>query len=162
MVKGFQSPITIKEAMDKIDENKFVLPGIQRRFVWQLEQIELLFDSLMREYPMNSLMLWEITDSKIKNEYNYYSFLRKYQERFGVENELINKTASDADFFAVIDGQQRLNSLYIGLKGSYTVKKPHRKWINKSDHFDENFCTWIYLQNLKGSQILIGHLILDF
>ena len=139
MVKGFQSPITIKEAMDKIDENKFVLPGIQRRFVWQLEQIELLFDSLMRGYPMNSLMLWEITDPKIKNEYNYYSFLRKYQERFGVENELINKTASDADFFAVIDGQQRLNSLYIGLKGSYTVKKTHRKWINKSDHFDEKF-----------------------
>lgn len=139
MVKGFQSPITIKEAMDKIDENKFVLPGIQRRFVWQLEQIELLFDSLMRGYPMNSLMLWEITDPKIKNEYNYYSFLRKYQERFGVENELINKTASDADFFAVIDGQQRLNSLYIGLKGSYTVKKTHRKWINKSDYFDEKF-----------------------
>lgn len=139
MVKGFQSPITIKEAMDKIDENKFVLPGIQRRFVWQLEQIELLFDSLMRGYPMNSLMLWEITDPKIKNEYNYYSFLRKYQERFGVENELINKTASDTDFFAVIDGQQRLNSLYIGLKGSYTVKKTHRKWINKSDYFDEKF-----------------------
>lgn len=139
MVKGFQSPITIKEAMDKIDENKFVLPGIQRRFVWQIEQIELLFDSIMRGYPMNSLMLWEITDPKIKNEYNYYSFLRKYQERFGVENELINKMASDADFFAVIDGQQRLNSLYIGLKGSYTVKKTHRKWINKSDHFDEKF-----------------------
>lgn len=34
MVKGFQSPITIKEAIDKIDENKFVLLGIQRRFVW--------------------------------------------------------------------------------------------------------------------------------
>ncbi|WP_174850548.1 DUF262 domain-containing protein [Streptococcus suis] len=139
MVKGFQSAITIKEAMDKIDENKFVLPGIQRRFVWQPEQIELLFDSLMRGYPMNSLMLWEITDPKIKYEYNYYSFLRKYQQRFAVENELIQKTASDSDFFAVIDGQQRLNSLYIGLKGSYTVKKPHRQWINKSDHFDEKF-----------------------
>ena len=81
MVKGFQSAITIKEAMDKIDENKFVLPGIQRRFVWQPEQIELLFDSIMRDYPMNSLMLWEITDPKIKNEYNYYSFLRKYKQR---------------------------------------------------------------------------------
>lgn len=139
MVKGFQSPITIKEAIDKIDENKFVLPGIQRRFVWQPEQIELLFDSIMRDYPMNSLMLWEITDPKIKNEYNYYSFLRKYKQRFAVENALINKTASDSDFFAVIDGQQRLNSLYIGLKGSYTVKKSHKQWIDKSDHFDEKF-----------------------
>lgn len=34
MKKGFQTPITIKEAIDKIDENKYVLPGIQRRFVW--------------------------------------------------------------------------------------------------------------------------------
>ncbi|MGT2749589.1 DUF262 domain-containing protein [Streptococcus orisasini] len=139
MVKGFQSPITIKDAIDKIDENKYVLPGIQRRFVWQPKQIELLFDSIMRDYPINSLMLWEITDPKIKNDYNYYSFLRKYKQRFAVENELINKTAADSDFYAVIDGQQRINSLYLGLKGSYTVKKLHRQWIDKSDNFDEKF-----------------------
>ena len=129
MPKGFQTPITIKEAIDKIDENKYVLPGIQRRFVWGKNQIELLFDSIMRDYPFNSLMLWEINSPQIKNNYNYYSFLRKYKQRFEVENEMINKTASDDDFFAIIDGQQRLNSLYLGLKGSYTMKKPHRPYI---------------------------------
>lgn len=139
MPKGFQTPITIKEAIDKIDENKYVLPGIQRRFVWGKNQIELLFDSIMRDYPFNSLMLWEINSPQIKNNYNYYSFLRKYKQRFEVENEMINKTASDDDFFAVIDGQQRLNSLYLGLKGSYTMKKPHRPWVDKSDYFEEQF-----------------------
>ena len=139
MPKGFQTPITIKEAIDKIDENKYVLPGIQRRFVWGKNQIELLFDSIMRDYPFNSLMLWEINSPQIKNNYNYYSFLRKYKQRFEVENEMINKTASDDDFFAIIDGQQRLNSLYLGLKGSYTMKKPHRPWVDKSDYFEEQF-----------------------
>lgn len=103
MKKGFQTSITIKEAIDKIDENKYVLPGIQRRFVWGKNQIELLFDSIMRDYPFNSLMLWVINSPQIKNNYNYYSFLRKYKQRFEVENEMINKTASDDDFFAIIE-----------------------------------------------------------
>lgn len=139
MVKGFQASITIKDVIDKIDENNYVLPGIQRKFVWKIEQIELLFDSIMREYPLNSFMFWEIKDSDVKKNNNYYSFLRKYRQRFAVENELINKTASDNDFYAIIDGQQRLNSLYIGLKGSYSIKKGHKHWIDKSDNFDEKF-----------------------
>ncbi|HFU4479673.1 TPA: DUF262 domain-containing protein, partial [Streptococcus suis] len=139
MASGFKSPITIKDAIENIDSQKFVLPGIQRRFVWQTNQIELLFDSIMRDYPMNSLMIWEIRDADVKNNYNYYSFLRTYQQMFKVENEKINKSASDENFFAIIDGQQRLNSIYLGLKGSYSLKKPHRQWINKTDHFDKKY-----------------------
>ena len=77
MSRGFQPAITIKEAIDNIDANKFLLPAIQRKFVWSTEQIELLFDSIIREYPINSLMLWEITSEEIKKNYKFYSFLRK-------------------------------------------------------------------------------------
>lgn len=149
MTSGFRTPITIKDAIDKIDTQQFVLPGIQRRFVWHPYQIELLFDSILRDYPMNSLMLWAITDKEIKNNYNYYSFLRTYKQRFAIENELIPKDASNLDFFAVIDGQQRLNSIYLGLKGSYSIKKPHKQWINKTDYFDEKF---LYLDISKPFQ----------
>lgn len=66
MVKGFQPLITIREAIENIDQNKYLLPAIQRKFVWQPQQIEMLFDSIMRGYPINSLMMWEITSDEIK------------------------------------------------------------------------------------------------
>lgn len=134
MSRGFQPAITIKEAIDNIDANKFLLPAIQRKFVWSTEQIELLFDSIIREYPINSLMLWEITSEEIKKNYKFYSFLRKYVQRHGEMNEALN-TNSSSDFYAIIDGQQRLNSLYIGLKGTYATKLPHKYWTYSEDNF---------------------------
>lgn len=134
MSRGFQPEITIKEAIDNIDANKFLLPAIQRKFVWSTEQIELLFDSIMREYPINSLMLWEITSGEIKKNYRFYSFLRKYIQRHGEMNEVLN-TNGGSDFYAIIDGQQRLNSLYIGLKGTYASKLPHKYWTFSEDNF---------------------------
>ena len=37
----------------------FWLPNIQRPFVWNEGQIERLFDSIMREYPISSLLTWK-------------------------------------------------------------------------------------------------------
>lgn len=134
MSRGFQPAITIKEAIENIDANKFLLPAIQRKFVWSTEQVELLFDSIMRGYPINSLMLWEISSNTIKENYRFYSFLRKYKQRFGEMNETLNTRGRAELFYAVIDGQQRLNSLYIGLKGTYAVKLPKKWWVNNEDN----------------------------
>ena len=134
MSKGFQPAITIKEAIDNIDDSTFLLPAIQRKFIWSTEQIELLFDSIMREYPINSLMLWRITSERIEKNYKFYSFLRTYIQRHGEMNEVLN-TNGIKDFSAVIDGQQRLNSLYIGLKGTYATKLPNKYWTYSKDNF---------------------------
>jgi len=50
------------------------LPAIQRKFVWSIDQIEVLFDSLIRGYPINSLMSWEVKDEKTKKDYRFYQF----------------------------------------------------------------------------------------
>ena len=52
---GFKTPISISDAIEYIEQRKFLLPAIQRKFVWSSEQIEVLFDSIMRDYPINSL-----------------------------------------------------------------------------------------------------------
>ena len=57
---SFQTPITIKEALDKIQGNEYLLPAIQREFVWKSEQIEKLFDSLINDYPIGSFLFWEV------------------------------------------------------------------------------------------------------
>lgn len=134
MVKGFQPLITIREAIENIDQNKYLLPAIQRKFVWQPQQIEMLFDSIMRGYPINSLMMWEITSDEIKKDYKFYSFLRTFKQRYGEMNEALDTRGRTDSFYAVIDGQQRLNSLYIGLKGTYAKKLPRKHWTNSEDN----------------------------
>ena len=111
--------ITIYDALESIVENKFILPAIQRKFVWKSEQIETLFDSIMRGYPINTFMFWEVKDNTIKNGYKFYGFLKNYREYFKDENPEVSIKGSKKDYYAIIDGQQRLTSLYIGLRGTY-------------------------------------------
>ncbi|MFZ4799493.1 MAG: DUF262 domain-containing protein [Bacteroidia bacterium] len=122
MANELEKAITIKTAIDKIDAGDFLLPSIQRRFVWNTEQIELLFDSIMQDYPINTFMFWRVNSDEIKNLFRFYDFLKKYIGYKGGNNEE-RKTKGYKDFNAVIDGQQRLNSLYIGLKGSYANRQ---------------------------------------
>lgn len=125
--------ICIKDAMNNIASNNYLLPAIQRKFVWDCDQIETLFDSIMRNYPINSLMLWKITNKKIKQEYTFYQFLQNFAQKYHEENIKAATQLLNNDFFAVIDGQQRLTSLYIGLSGSYRAKRPNKRWKDNED-----------------------------
>lgn len=127
MSSGFKNPITIKDAINKIHSRQFLLPAIQRKFTWSSTQIEMLFDSILQGYPINSFMLWKISDKDIKSGYKFYEFLTSYREFFAENNKDID-TKGVPDFEAVIDGQQRLTSLYIGLRGSYAYKMPRKWW----------------------------------
>ena len=121
--------MTIKDVIFKINGNKLILPAIQRKYVWSTEQIELLFDSIMRGYPIYTIMLWKVTDPQIKEDYPFYRFLSHYQQRYHEDNDKIDVFGID-DFDAVIDGQQRLTSLYLGLSsaGTYRYKMPRKRW----------------------------------
>ncbi|EPF4815080.1 DUF262 domain-containing protein, partial [Klebsiella pneumoniae] len=56
MAGQYEKAITIKQAIDSINLRHYLLPAIQRKFVWSSRQICLLFDSIMRDYPINSFM----------------------------------------------------------------------------------------------------------
>ena len=129
---GFKYPITISDAIANIETRKYLLPAIQRKFEWSHEKIEVLFDSIMRNYPINSFMMWNVSSDVTKNNYKFYEFLKEYREFFNDENPHIN-TKGYSDFFAVIDGQQRLTSLYIGLKGTYAYKMPRKWWKDNEE-----------------------------
>ena len=129
---GYKTPISIGDAIAYIEQRKFLLPAIQRKFVWSSDQIEVLFDSIMRDYPINSFMLWNVTSDNTKNNYKFYEFLKEYRAFFKDENPYIN-TKGYPDFMAVIDGQQRLTSLYLGLKGTYAYKMPRKWWKDNEE-----------------------------
>ena len=124
--------ITIANALRNIDSGNFLLPAIQRKFVWQKEQIEDLFDSLLQGYPINTMMVWNVTAPEVKRDFQFYRFLDRYCEWFHDENPKV-ATIGFPDFGAVIDGQQRLTSIYIGFKGSYALKRKNKHWPKTED-----------------------------
>lgn len=140
---SYQTPITIADAMARIQNRKFVLPSIQREFVWTPEQIERLFDSLMREYPISTFLFWNVDKSRV-NDFQFYDFLKDYHQKTNTHNNKIDLSASE-DVIAILDGQQRLTSLYVGLRGSYAQKLPYYHW-SSSHAFPK---TKLYL-NLLG------------
>jgi len=99
-----------------IEDGGYWLPNIQRSFVWKEEQIERLFDSILREYPIGTLLIWK-TRSSLKRR----KFIDLYKETIKLTDYYI--PVDDTHKMLVLDGQQRLQSLFIGLKGSYDKKE---------------------------------------
>ncbi|HEB9321584.1 TPA: DUF262 domain-containing protein [Campylobacter coli] len=130
---GFQSPITINEAMQRIRNNEYLLPAFQREYVWEPWQIEELFDSLMRGYPISSMLFWKVKDES-KTAWKFYRFLEYYRERYHTHNDYFN-TSSHKDFDAILDGQQRLTSLYLALFGNYDIHRSYNKWEDDDRYF---------------------------
>ena len=77
---AYETPLTIAEIVNDISANKYVLPSIQREFVWGTPQIERLFDSIMQGYPIGTFLFWELTNEQITS-YTFYSFLQNYHEK---------------------------------------------------------------------------------
>ncbi len=125
---AFYPPVTIASVIQKVEYQALLLPAIQREFVWNHDEIEVLFDSLMRNYPIGSLLLWKVNGEN-KKSHRFYAILKKFREKYSIHCEEVN-TLTIPDFEAVLDGQQRLTALYLGLKGSYAYKKPRVHWVN--------------------------------
>ena len=137
---GFQPAITINEAMQRIKNDEYLLPAFQREYVWEGWQIEELFDSLMRGYPISSMLFWEVRDES-KTAWRFYRFLKFYREKHNTHNELVD-TKQHKDFKAILDGQQRLTSLYIALFGHYDEGIRKTKWQSENDD------RWFYISSL--------------
>lgn len=118
---------TIKKIINQISKGEVYLPAIQRKFVWNVEQIERLFDSIMLKYPIGTFLFWKVSSEAV-NSYVFYKFIQEFHERDSL-NERAPKPVFDP-IIGVLDGQQRLSSLYIALQGTYAYKKSHARWDN--------------------------------
>ncbi len=126
---GFRLPVTIADIVKQIQQGKLVLPAIQREFVWEPPQIERLFDSVLRGYPLGSFLSWQVQPETAK-QFRFYGFLREYHEKHNPHCQVLD-LASDHAVNAILDGQQRLTSLNIGLRGSYASRVSGGWWQNE-------------------------------
>ncbi|MGV9860928.1 DUF262 domain-containing protein [Gordonia sp. NPDC003425] len=115
-----------------IHKREYLMPAIQREFVWDADQITKLVDSLMRGYPVGSFLLWDVKPETAQS-YTFYEFLTNYHER---DHPYADKATVPAGSgtTAVLDGQQRLTSLNIALYGSLSEKKKYA-WWNSANAF---------------------------
>ena len=127
---------TIKGALDSIVSNEYVLPAIQREFVWRPDQVCALFDSVMQGYPFGEFLFWRIAPENAK-DYRWYDFMLHYHERNNRHCDDLGILAN-RPLTAVLDGQQRLTAFNIGLRGSMAVKLPRLHW-NNPDAFPTRF-----------------------
>ena len=123
---------TIKQTLDSVASHEYVLPAIQREFVWQPEQVCNLFDSVMQGYPFGEFMFWRV-EAQNSGQYRWYDFVREYHQRNNPHCPELGPI-HDKPLTAVLDGQQRLTAFNIGLRGSMAIKLPY-KWWNSSDAF---------------------------
>lgn len=136
----FQTPITIERALQRIQNHEYVLPAIQREFEWSTDQIVRLFDSLMRGYPIGAFLFWNVRardtdDGGPSRDFVFYGFIREYHERNAPHCPKLD-VPRDRAVTAILDGQQRLTALNIGLRGSHAEKLP-RRWARKADAYPE-------------------------
>lgn len=117
----FQTPVTVSEVLDKVHSHDYLLPAIQREFVWRPDQIITLVDSLMRGYPIGSFLLWDVRPESA-DQYTYYNFITDYHE-LNAPFAAKATVPPGKGIIAVLDGQQRLTALNIALYGSYTERK---------------------------------------
>ena len=127
--------ITIYDAMQNIKNDRYVMPAFQRQYVWSMEQIEKLWDSILLDYPISSFLLWHIDDSNSTPDTYFCNFLREVTFDSRKQSDSLNYELSCVDFditdTAVLDGQQRLTSLYISLFGEAHIRPKHaRKQYN--------------------------------
>lgn len=116
---------------------KYFLPAIQRPYVWTSDQVVMLIDSLMKGYPISSFMFWAV-DQELKQELRIYNFIENWQP--GKHNPAAS--ADGRDIVLVLDGQQRLTSLQIALRGSFSEKAKYKRrsnpdaWTEKTLYLD--------------------------
>ena len=128
---------TIANVIDKIESNRIYLPAIQRKYVWSEDQITELMDSIMRGYPFGTFLFWKVKKRTVnEKQYSMYHFIKNYHQRDRYRNEpaglpfSVSETDPDETVLSALDGQQRLTSLLIALKGSISIKLPKKHWNN--------------------------------
>jgi hypothetical protein len=134
----------------EIDSGQIKLPMFQREFVWEKEQSSKLIDSILKGFPIGTFIFW-----KTKEE------LRSYKE---VGNHKLPETDKGDYVQYILDGQQRITSLYAIRKGIRITKDgkvvDYRDIFINLDHDPENDEQIVVIEQQLGKRYVSVHRVL--
>ncbi|WP_452231396.1 GmrSD restriction endonuclease domain-containing protein [Lacinutrix sp. MEBiC02595] len=131
-------PYTVEDILEKIDNEEFVLPVVQRNLVWKEEKIELLFDTLLKGDSFGGIMT--IKDFKNRKPlFAFRPFIKKFYNSQKVESKNLETLPQNLSY--VVDGQQRLSAFNIGILGEYNNRKLYFDLLSevRKDNFNFSF-----------------------
>jgi hypothetical protein len=96
---------SVKLLIENIDRGQIGLPDLQRPFVWPAKKIRDLFDSMYRGFPVGYLLFWQSSSDG---------------RQIGTDGK------QTAPSLLIVDGQQRLTSLYAVLKGKQIINSDYQ------------------------------------
>ena len=133
--------------LTRIQNGELVLPAIQRDFVWDTDKMYKLLDSIFRSYPFSTLLFWNT-----KQRIQYREFTKNWEPdvryTFQIKDEGKKGTL-------VLDGQQRLQTLYLAIYGSYEQKILYFDLLSgvKPDDISETKYHFEYLSGLDVERL---------
>lgn len=123
--------ITFYDALLKIREGRYVMPAFQRQFVWSMEQIEKLWDSILLDYPISTFLFWHLDSANVNPDTYFCEFLHEATFNSRKQSDMPNYELGTVDISvtdtAVLDGQQRLTSLLLSLLGKTYLRQKHAR-----------------------------------
>ena len=126
--------ISIYDALHNIKDGKYVMPAFQRQYVWSMEQIEKLWDSILLDYPIATFLFWHVDDDNVTWDTYFCNFLSEVTFDSRKQADSVNYELSNIDVkitnTAVLDGQQRLTSLFLSLLGNAHIRQKHARKNN--------------------------------
>ena len=130
--------------MTQIKNGYIKIPDFQRDFVWERTQIIDLLDSIYKHYPIGSFLFWESNDKICA-----YKNIGNIELKAAPEGHPINY---------VLDGQQRITSLFASVEEAEIKVKVNGKLKKKKLHYDVDQSCAILVQAYYESQASIRKL----
>jgi len=106
---------TLFGLLTQMENDQIVLPAMQRPFVWKEDRVYRLIDSLLRDFPIGAIMLWNTSTLE-----RYRRILRDIDTE---APQIFAYETSPGSKHLVLDGQQRLTSLFVAFKGTYNHRR---------------------------------------
>ena len=126
-------PVKYSDLISDIETGQVKIPQFQRKFVWGIKASAKLLDSILKKYPIGTFIYWR-TNERLRSVRNLGSI------------ELPDPTQGEYVNY-VLDGQQRLTSLYAAMKG-VQIKDENNKLLDYSE-------IYIDLTASEGDEIVI-------
>lgn len=105
------SVLYVDDLIVKVEKGALKVPAFQRSYVWGKKHVIELFESIYHGFPIGSVLLWQ-TETKIKTNNNF------------------EVSSTSSSFHYILDGQQRLTTLYHCLNGKSGVDDIWKLYID--------------------------------
>lgn len=137
--------LLLQSLIDEVSSNdtRYLIPDLQRAYVWSPDRVVLLVDSLFRDWPFGSLLTWNYVTPEDRRESEYGIPARAFDRIVSrvklVPHEPFQKRAvqlPQVGDIMVLDGQQRVQSLVLAFATGAGICLYDHDWLN-AIHPDE-------------------------